>query len=53
MRAELRPVLVALGERVAEDTAPVAAGEVLERYRARDSAPGASRKWSEPEGGTR
>ena len=53
MRVELRPVLAALGERVAEDTAPVAAGEALERYRARWSSPGASRTLSEPEGGTR
>lgn len=31
LRADLRPVLEALGERVAEHTAPVAAGEALER----------------------
>jgi HEAT repeat protein len=31
LRADLRPVFEALGERVAEHTAPVAAGEALER----------------------
>ena len=31
LRGELGPVLAALGERVAEDTAPVAAGEALRR----------------------
>ena len=31
MSDELRPVLEALGERVAQDTAPVAAGDVLQR----------------------
>lgn len=51
-RSELRSVLEALGERVGEDTAPVAAGEVLERYLARGSTPGASGTWHETAGGT-
>ena len=34
LQDELRPVLAALGERVAQDTAPVAAGEVLRRIAA-------------------
>ena len=52
-RSELSSVLSALGERVGDDTAPVAAAEVLERYRERQSTTGARGTWHEPAGGTR
>ena len=51
LRAELRPVLAALGERVAEDTAPVAAGEALERILARKDSHNAGREGRATEGG--
>jgi HEAT repeat protein len=40
LRADVRPVLSALGERVAEDTAPVAAGEALARIQERERSHG-------------
>ena len=51
LRAELRPVLAALDERVAEDTAPVAAGKALERILARMDSPPAGRGGQATEGG--
>jgi len=51
LRVELRPVLAALEERVAEDTAPVAAGKALERISARKNSPAAGRVGQATEGG--
>jgi hypothetical protein len=44
LREELRPVLAALGERVAEHTAPVSAGEALKRIASRAASLHAGRE---------